>query len=384
MNMKKKAVAWILSILLVCSLAGCTLLPTGSSFSGNSTEITMGGPVKYYFRELDETEKQAYNAILMVIDKFPERVEVPMDLTKEQLLDVHKALLYDNPAFFFLSNKSTLRQNKNKAFYYPQYVMGVEDYNAMLKKCDIVADKIIEEAKSSDSTFEQERIVHDSIIAQCAYSDDSQDLYKSTIYGALCGGTSACEGYAKTAKYIFDKLGIECFVMTGNSTPPGAVTQSHMWNVIKIDGEYYHLDLTWDDPVLENGGSVIRYDYFNVNDERISKTHTNYSCRFACTATEANYFIHEEKILHDFMRADREAAAKNAAQVLDRGSGGFTLRFSNEAAYLKAQKMLFDEEGIYDFLTKVRENTQVSFATDRVSYVCSDETYSIDIMTEPA
>lgn len=49
--------------------------------------------------------------------------------------------------------------------------------------------------------------------------------------------------------------------------------ENHAWNLVNIEGEYYHLDATWDDPISENGESVIRYNFFNLKDDEISLTH---------------------------------------------------------------------------------------------------------------
>ena len=316
----QKGVAVLLGLLLVFGLAGCVFSRDAApDFSGEAAAIADGSPVKHYFEQLDDTEKHAYNAILSEVRLFPERIAVPT-LTNDQLNNLYTALLYDNPELFFLDRTSSVRQSNKTAYFYPKYKMGQADYEAMLQKCIDVADKLAEEARQQPTEFAKELLVHDKLIAMCRYSENQAYAYRNTIYGVLCGGNAACEGYARTAKYLLDRLGIPCYVVTGHSTPPGSATQSHMWNIVKLDGKFYHLDLTWDDPVLENGENLIRHTYFNVTDSALSKSHTGYAGADACTAIDDNYFVHEHLLFADWGEAERQRTVEIAAESIAAGS----------------------------------------------------------------
>lgn len=376
----KRTLCLLLCLLLAAAAGGCALFPQSTpGFVGDTAEIPDGSPYKHYFLRLSDPEKMAYNAILSEIYQFPQRIEIPQ-LTRDELTEMYTALLYDNPELFFLTGDSVMRQIKKRSYIYPTYSMDVADYDAMSGKCGRIAAQILEDARKEDSAFDRERVIHDRLIASCSYSDDEADLYRSTIYGTLCGGEAACEGYAKTAKYLLDALGIPCFVVLGNSTPPGSRTEGHMWNAVQLDGEWYHLDLTWDDPVLEKGGDLIRYSYFNVTDEAIGKTHEDFDTGVACTATKYNFFVHEKLLFTSFGDEEANRAASYAAQVLDAGSDGFQLRFADKKAYESAQKALFDDESIYALLKKIGKKTELSFATDQVTYFTTDENYTIEIL----
>ena len=370
----------LLCLLLAAGAAGCALLPGSEpDFVADTAELSIGSPYKHHFNRLSDTEKAAYNAILSVISDFPQRIEIPA-LTRNELNEMYAALLHDNPELFFLSGDSVMRQIKKRTYIYPNYRMDVADYDAMSRKCSEIAAQILDEAREEKSVFGRERTVHDRLIAMCSYTDDEADIYRSTIYGALCGAEASCEGYAKTAKYLLDQLDIPCFVVLGNSTPPGSRTQSHMWNAVQLNGNWYHLDLTWDDPVLEKGGQLIRYSYFNVTDETLAATHTDYDAGVVCDATQDNFFVHEKLLFTAFGEEESNRAASYAAQVLNAGSDGFQLRFADEAAYVNAQKTLFDEESIYALLKQIEKKTEQTFATDQVTYFTTDEEYTIEIL----
>lgn len=367
--------------LLLAGTAGCALSEPAQDYSEPPQQISAGSPYKYHYAQLEPVEQYAYNAVLSVIDTFPQEIKVPV-LTKEQLHNFYTALLYDNPALFYLGNSPTVRQTRKSAVFCPQYIMDAADYASMLRKCDAAADKILHRAQETDTDFEKERVVHDLLIAQCSYSEKDSNLYKSSIYGVLSAGSAACEGYAKTAKYLLDKLSIPCYVVTGSSTPPGSLTQAHMWNIVQIDGDWYHLDLTWDDPVLEKGGNLISYAYFNVTDSQIRATHTDYESVNACTATQQNYFVRERLAFVDFGAAEQERTVALAVRMLDLGSDGFELKFGSQSGYETAQQVLFENEKIYELLQKIKDASGSEFATDRVSYFCTESDRTIDIILE--
>ena len=68
-------------------------------------------------------------------------------------------------------------------------------------------------------------------------------------------------------------LGVECYYVSSE-------LMNHGWNIIKINGEYYHVDVTWDDPVLDNFG-MVNHDYFLLSDNKIQeKEHFNWEEKY--------------------------------------------------------------------------------------------------------
>lgn len=376
----RAAVCAALTVLLAFGAAGCLLeQDIAPGYSTDTGELSVGSPIKHYFHDLSDTEKQAYNAVLTEAELFPPFIEIPA-LTQDELNHMFTALLYDNPELFFLENTSTIRKSQSRTLFYPDYRMREEDYTAMIGKCREVADQILDEAMQEETAFARERVVHDRVIAMCTYTDNKSNPYRNTIYGVLTGGAASCEGYAKTAKYLLDQLDIPCYVICGTSTPPGSNSQDHMWNIVQLDGDAYHLDLTWDDPILEGGGELIQYSYFNVTDEQICLTHADYDAGCECTATAENFFVHEDLQFASFGESEQTRAAAYAAELLSMGSDGFQLQFADSASYSDACRLLFDDQQIYSLLKQIKESTDRSFATDRVSYFNYEENNIVEII----
>ncbi len=127
-------------------------------------------------------------------------------------------------------------------------------------------------ALEGKTDYEKVKAVHDYIVLNTAYDDVNygqntvpEESY--SVYGVLVNHVAVCDGYAKTFQMFMDILGIPCQKVNGYGK--GVL---HAWNLIQLDGEYYHIDTTWDDPYPDQKGKV-SYVYFNVNDSLLSKTH---------------------------------------------------------------------------------------------------------------
>ena len=74
-------------------------------------------------------------------------------------------------------------------------------------------------------------------------------------------GVAVCDGYCKAFQFFMDVLGIECEIQTG---------QNHAWNRVKVGGQWYLVDCTWDDPIYYYNGvrqEVLQYRYFMVREK---------------------------------------------------------------------------------------------------------------------
>lgn len=133
--------------------------------------------------------------------------------------------------------------------------------------------------------YEKVKAIHDYIIINTSY-DTSSELPDSSFSpeGVLLKGVAVCQGYAETFKLFMDYLGIDCQIIKGY-----ADNVSHAWNIVKIGGEWYNIDVTWDDPIIENqvitGTDNLSYNYFLKPDDVFKKDHVATTNHPACTST---------------------------------------------------------------------------------------------------
>ena len=123
--------------------------------------------------------------------------------------------------------------------------------------------------------------VHDYIVNNVEYVLDRNS--DSPAYDALFNGSASCSGYTEVFQTLMDMAGIQCIPVTGN-----AGGDNHIWNMVCIDGQWYHVDTTWDDPV--GGDGTVRHNYFNITDDDILLDHTIESEHPAATSTNFAYY----------------------------------------------------------------------------------------------
>ena len=83
------------------------------------------------------------------------------------------------------------------------------------------------------------------------------------MYGALVNHSSVCQGYAETMFYLLKKAGLSCAIASSQNI-------NHAWNIVKVNGKWYHVDATWDDPVWDMPGRS-NHDYFLVSFDTMNK-----------------------------------------------------------------------------------------------------------------
>ena len=108
--------------------------------------------------------------------------------------------------------------------------------------------------------------MHNYLVDTITYDGETNSELSHGIYGALINQYAVCDGYTKAFKYILDDLGISCVEVCGIAENSTGVTESHAWNDILIDGKWYAIDVTWDDPIIVGGNGTLtddlRYNYF--------------------------------------------------------------------------------------------------------------------------
>ena len=136
----------------------------------------------------------------------------------------------------------------------------VKEKRAQIKdKADIIINKINSDNGLTD--LEKVLLVHDYIGKNAYYQPDKkliEDFYYHTLDSALLEGVTVCQGYTLAMTYILNRLGIECISCRCDEV-------NHVWNCVKIDGKWYHIDLTWNDGRYVVGADsydFIEYDNF--------------------------------------------------------------------------------------------------------------------------
>lgn len=331
----------------------------------------VGGACKLWFSDLSNDGKHAYNLILSSIYSMPEEIEINR-IDSETLDEVFYALMSDNPDLFFVGRKCTIRTSGSRMWFSIDYLCTKEEYFQMKSELDSVCRSVIGSLTDKSDRWLTELEIHDYIIDNCVYSEENTAI-DSSAYGALVAGRAACEGYSKAAKLLLDAAGFESTVVTGIAEGEKGRNGPHMWNVVKLGEDWYHLDCTWDDPVEENGKQSKSRIYFNVDDALLLKTHKDLSKNFACDSMKENYFVKTGAYFDEYKRSDEKRIADIIIKETETGGETVCIRFADRSAFDSAFKELITNERIYSVLELAREGSEVAFMTNEVGYFTDEE-----------
>ncbi|MFJ3390135.1 transglutaminase domain-containing protein [Lysinibacillus sp. NPDC086135] len=235
--------------------------------------------------------------------------------------------------------------------------------------------------KKSLSDVEKVRAVNDYIVANTAYTDQTNSSPHSA-YTVLAEHGGVCQGYALLVHSMLQKLGIETKYIIGYVGQEG-----HAWNLVKLDGRWYHLDTTWNDPVPDRKGAV-RYQYFLVDDRTMAKDHTWIAKDYPkATSTMYSYFHNVDfaaQVGQQIFYSN--VADDNKLYVLDLQTGK-----SKRVTKSRAQYIVYADGWLYfsnysqgAYLTKIRpdgsgekvlnrEETKDLFVQDNYLYFTTNE-----------
>lgn len=151
----------------------------------------------------------------------------------------------------------------------PNYWMERTSASIVIAKCQKRRDEIIKKCLTSN-TYDTVLAVHDMIARNVRYEDCGKESH--TMLGPLIDKAGVCDGFSKAFKYVLDGLGISSFVIAGEAIDPATrLSSPHAWNIVSIDGQWTHIDLTFDATI--SCFSTVRHDYFGLASEDITSDH---------------------------------------------------------------------------------------------------------------
>ena len=271
----------------------------------------------FYYDRLSEPLRNAYDraleAILAHKDTFQADVLSDPDVIKKVL----RCITYDHPEIFWFSLNNTFRYTTEGSVTI-RYCISKEEADALNRKMKPEIDKYLEGITDTMSEYDKALYLYISLINCVDY--DGIALIKErknggpesgeidnlrNICGVFLSEKTVCEGYARAYQYLVQQCGIECAECTGVTKPDeetGDPGEPHAWNILKLDGDYYHLDATWDDrsnTLQKEKRRDIGYNYFCITTEEILRTR-NIDVPVdvpECKATKCNYYYHNQLVL---------------------------------------------------------------------------------------
>lgn len=211
------------------------------------------------------------------VEKYETLVEISQYVfeNKWDNSDIRSAVtdyFFSSPGLFYVENSFKIGVDPSKTRYYLEfsYLYGESETEAMRKELDSEIKKITEGIDPKMSDAEKALYVYDYLIVNCGYDFNLKGF---SAYNCIVEKKAVCQGYALAYKLILEEyLGIDCAVVLSDS-------QNHSWNYVKIDGKWYHADLTTDDSTFSLYGGKdydvfgkVCHDNFLMSDALCKKT----------------------------------------------------------------------------------------------------------------
>lgn len=252
----------------------CTLVLSICTVAVSAADLFTISPYADTIRNYEK----AYNAIYGAIEK----QQTYLDITSLRIHDydimrIFEDVLGNSPEFFYVRNSLHYRYKANGyvtslSF---SYSMGTQKRKEATAFYQTEISRIVTETENlCETDVEKALYVHDLLIASFRYDEDE------TVYDAyhfLSEKKGVCQAYALTYMAILREMDIPCFFVKSTE-------MNHAWNLVRIDGSWYHVDLTYDDPRPDRPGRVL-HEYFLLSDEAIRKAavpHYSWSSAVVC------------------------------------------------------------------------------------------------------
>lgn len=343
---------------------------------------------EYFLYNLSDAEQKVYHQLYKGIYDLQENIPIESNvLAQDDIGDFIVLFIVSNPYVNYIGGSYTISLNKKG------YVTGVnvqyshtaEQAYSERQELDRKIDEILMGINDNMSQYEKVKYLHDYIVTNCEYDDDSEQPYSA--YGCLVQGRCVCEGYAKAMLVLCERAGINAIPVIGQAGETGE-GQGHIWNKIMIDEKWYDFDVTWDDPVGDMGSSYVRYDYFGMNDEQFDRTHladkNKYMYYPEAISSDADYFVVNDLMCDDGRKAD-ETMKRAIKLALENGDGIARIKCTDKDAYKRAVERLFETKDgttemfslLNDALTKKDEEIVMKY-----SIVQNDGAYTITVRFE--
>ncbi len=277
----------LITIILVIVVLSLTL-PTTSVFAAdndmNYGRTKLSGDSLYFYDEISNGCEAAKEEIKIDLDGH--NIDFEKDLGN--IID----LVYsDHPEYFWFTGSWNASFDAYTLIIVPTYTMTGSELSSAQSAFDKKANELTNGLEGK-SDYEISKILHDRVIDTVTYNFNKND---QNAYGALVEGKAVCNGYARAYQHLMKKVGIPAWYIGGSSINPTTnESDSHAWNIVKLNGNWYHTDVTWDDQITSTF-----YEYLNIPTAEIIEDHTIEDAYAKlmpkATSTDANYYKIEDR-----------------------------------------------------------------------------------------
>lgn len=349
-----------------------------------SEEIT-GMESKFYYQQLNEEEQTVYQELLQGILDHEEQIYVHSQepgRTNDLIVDVLK----DHPEIFWsdgTASSTSYSGLQNYTVVTPGYLYSKEECEKKQAQIDAAVSECLSGISGNASDYDKILYAYEYIVNHVDYDDTAED--NQNICSVFIGKKSVCAGYSKAMQYLMEKQGVFCTYVTGTVTSSfededGDKQMPHAWNLVKCNGDYYYVDVTWGDPIFQESEEDtenvmedetrdnISYDYMLCDDAELFRTHTLDSGAElpSCTKMDANYYVVNGMYYTEY---NGQTALKAMNQAISERETKVVLKYADESIYAAAKEDILQNE-----IRRAAQNLAQWYHLSEVSYSYVDDT----------
>ena len=321
------------------------------------TEALSSGPY-YYYRQMNGTDQEIYRQLYAGVMEMQEDITFSTLTDYDHLFRIESLVIADHPEIFWYEGAGTYTQYTTRLVLHPEYTMSAEERKIREEKIAAAAEEFKARIGANETTYEKVATAFNFIAGNCKYVEGAPD--DQNICSSLIWHESVCAGYSRGVQYLLQQLGIECLYVWGTITERG----DHAWNIINIDGTYYHSDPTFGDRSFSDGTEVenmpealaMEYGYLCMNDEEalrdrvISAELAGWVSLPACDSTEMSYYHR-----HGWYYPEAsDAVWEELSHELGEGQRFFRVQFGSE-------------EAMQEFIDGLSDNRYAKMALEKLS-----------------
>ena len=344
-----------------------------SNLAQSARDLVMHSEDGFAYTELNESARNCYLEIYSILADMLEKVELSSRDTDEIDL-AFRAVMVDHPEIFYvkgyLIGKYMSGSELRKIVFSGTYTLSKKEVESKREEVENYVQRCIASCPAGAGDYEKIKYVYEYLIRNNRYVPDSEN--NQNILSVVENGQTVCQGYTKAMQLILGRMGVFCTLVNGKacgqngmpsredlSNAENAQWGGHVWNIVRCNGMYYNVDVTWGDAVItlqSDDGSVsqdigVSYEFFMVDDATMEETHESEPVvrMPRCNSMQDNYYRHEGLY---FTAVDPEQFVRAFEAAYASGESCVFFKADSPDTFSKMEKHLFNDQRIFEYMGK--------------------------------
>ena len=304
---------------------------------------------EYYFHLLSKDEQRVYREMLEGVRAWDPEFYLTSG-EDEEIDKAYQAVINDHPEIYWVRNHNpvykTMYGGRNYCLFAPGYSYLDEEDGKKDKKQVSRINKAIKRArKRVKALIPEQADDYQKIEAVYTYLIDHTDYVESeddqSIAGVFWKKEAVCAGYASAMQYLLDMLGVECIYVEGTSKDS---KEGHAWNIVRIDGEYYYVDVTnADQPEFLVGDAASLKEHKTILMDYLCPFPWEYESLYqpdetfelpVCRSTDMNFYVLNNGYFTDY---DPDELNSYFHMRIDNGAVVIRYKFSDQEVFEESE-----------------------------------------------